>query len=102
MNLDWEPYWKIMREEMPYREKLAAYAAIGHQRMETERFHEFCDQHLSHLEEHTYEFFGTELAKETIRRKVGSLFPAHEVESFTEHFWERIQRWRSDLSRVKS
>ena len=47
MNQDWEPYWKIMRQDMPYRERLAAYAAIGHQRMETDRFREFCDQHLS-------------------------------------------------------
>ena len=102
MNLDWEPYWEIMRQDLPYREKLAAYAAIGHRRMETDRFYEFCDHHLPHLEEQTYEFFGTDLAKETIRKKVGSLFPAHEVESFTEHFWERIQRWRNDLSRVTS
>lgn len=102
MNLNWEPYWEIMRQEMPYRERLAAYAAIGHQRMETDRFNEFCDQHLSHLEEHSHEFFGTDVAKETIRKKVVSLFPTHEVESFTEYFWERIQRWRSDHSQMAS
>jgi hypothetical protein len=98
MCLDWDPYWEIMRQELPYRQRLAAYAAIGHQRMETDRFLEFCDQNLKHLEEQTHEFFGTDLAKETIRQKVGALFPEHEVESFTEHFWGRIQNWRNDLS----
>lgn len=96
MCLDWEPYWEIMRQELPYRERLSAYAAIGHQRMETDRFREFCDQNLTHLEEQTHEFFGTDLAKDTIRQKVTALFPAHEVESFTEHFWGRIQNWRGD------
>ena len=98
MCLDWEPYWEIMEQDLTYRERLSAYAAIGHQRMETDRFQEYCDQNLSDLEEQTHEFFGSELAKETIRGKVVALFPEHEVESFTEHFWERIQNWRNDLA----
>ena len=102
MNQDWEPYWQIMREDMPYRDKLAAYAAIGHKRMETERFREFCDRHLGNLAEQTHDFFGTALAKETIRQKVGALFPEHEVESFAEHFWERIQCWRQDFAQSAS
>lgn len=96
MTLDWEPYWEVMRQELPYRERLRAYAAIGHQRMETDRFREFCDQHLRHLEEATHEFFGTETAKIAVRDKVAALFPTHEVDEFTEHFWNRIQIWRDD------
>ncbi len=95
-NLDWAPYFKIADQEMPYRERLAAYAAIGHQRMETTRFEEFCDQHLSHLDEVADEFFGSDFAREAVRSKVVSLFPEHEVESFTELFWDRIQVWRRD------
>lgn len=98
MCLDWDPYWEIMEQDLPYPERLAAYAAIGHQRMETERFREYCDRNMTHLEEQTHEFFGTDLAKATIHQKVKSLFPEHEVESFTELFWGRIQDWRNDLS----
>ena len=29
-------------------------------------------------------------------QKVAALFPAHEVEQFTELFWQRIQAWRAD------
>jgi hypothetical protein len=31
-----------------------------------------------------------------VRQKVAALYPAHEVEPFTELFWERIQQWRSE------
>ncbi|MEM7453326.1 MAG: hypothetical protein AAF456_03115 [Planctomycetota bacterium] len=96
LTLDWEPYFEIAREDMSYREKLAAYAAIGHKRMETDRFNEFCDQHLSNLEDVAREYLGTDGAKETIRKKVSALFPEHEVEEFTEHFWGRIQNWREN------
>ena len=29
-----------------------------------------------------------------MRAKVAALFPAHEVEEFTEHFWGLVQFWR--------
>jgi len=29
-----------------------------------------------------------------VRRKVTALFPAHEIEEFTELFFARIQSWR--------
>lgn len=93
-TLDWDPFYEIQRTSMPFREKLREYARIGHQRMETERFQEFCDSHLPHLEEVTREFFATDEAREIVRRKVEALFPEHEVESFTELFWDRIQQWR--------
>jgi hypothetical protein len=101
-TLDWEPYYAIQREEMPFREKLSQYAAIGHRRLQTDEFYEFCDRHLSHLDAEAYEFFGTDEAKDAVRQKVHSLFPAAEVESFTELFWDRIQQWRSATTATAS
>ena len=94
-TLDWDPYYEIADREGPsYREKLAAYAKIADARFETERFHEFCHQHLAHLDEVAWEFFGSDRAKEAVRGKVAALFPEHEIEEFTEHFWGLIQFWR--------
>lgn len=93
-TLDWEPYFAVAREELPYREKLARYAAIARERLEADRFEEFCARHLAHLDEVAWEFFGTEVAREAVRAKVAALYPAHEVERFTEHFWGLIQFWR--------
>ena len=43
-----------------------------------------------------FDFFATDDAREAVRLKVEALYPAHEVERFTELFWSRIQRWRDE------
>jgi len=93
-NPDWNPYFDVAGRDLPYRDKLAAYAAIAHDRYETDRFLEFCDTHLGMLDEVTWEYFGSERAKEAVRRKVSVIFPLHEVEQYTEHFWGLLQFWR--------
>ena len=93
-NPDWNAYFDIARQDLTYREKLSAYAGIAHERYETERFLEFCDTHLAMLDEITWEYFGAERAKEAVRRKVSVIFPPHEVEQYTEHFWGLLQFWR--------
>jgi len=96
-NLDWEPFLAIAREGGTYAEKLDRYAAIADERFETARFNEFCEEHLGHLDVVVREFFGTSEAKDAVRKKVAALFPAHEVEKFTELFWDRIQLWRKTV-----
>jgi len=93
-NLDWEPFYAIAAQELSYEEKLDRYAALAEAQFETAKFEEFCAKHLSHLDEITWEFFGTEAAKDAVRQKVIALFPPHEVERFTDVFWARIQDWR--------
>jgi hypothetical protein len=98
-TLDWEPFYKIAAvEDMPYRDKLRAYAAIAAERFETEKFEAFCAKHLPHLDEVAWEFFGTQPAKDAFRAKTAALFPAHEVEQFTELFWNRVQAWRQETA----
>lgn len=91
---DWSPYFHIADSALPYREKLRAYAELAKEVYQTERFEEFCHDSLSSLDEITWEYFGDERAKETIRAKVRALFPPEEIERFTEHFWGLIQFWR--------
>jgi len=91
---DWEPFYAVREQGLPYRERLRAYAAIAEQRLDRARFEEFCARHLAHLDEVAWEFFGSAEAKEAVRRKVEAKFPAHEHERFTEHFWGLIQFWR--------
>ncbi|MFY0537000.1 hypothetical protein [Nannocystis pusilla] len=94
LNLDWAPFFEIAKKDLPYRERLAGYAKIARERMEHDRFQEFVAKHLSHLDEVTWEFFGTDMAKGFVRQKVAALFPPHEVEVFTDHFFGLIQFWR--------
>ncbi len=37
------------------------------------------------------EFFRSDMARDAVHKKVSALYPAHEIESFTELFWGRIQ-----------
>jgi hypothetical protein len=98
LNLDWEPYLAIADSERTYPEKIAAYAALAHRAMETDRFEEFCARHLGHLDEVAHEWFGTEDARTAVRKKVEALYPEEEVERFTELFFERIAKWRREES----
>jgi hypothetical protein len=75
---------------------LAAYAALARARLQAEEFEAFCTEHLSHLDGVVWEFFATDIARDAVRQKVAALFPAHEVEQFTDLFWDRIQQWRQD------
>lgn len=94
-NQDWSPFYEIAAHpELSYEEKLDRYAAIADQRFETARFEEFCAKHLGHLDEVAWEFFGTPAARDAVHQKVTAMFPPHEIESFTELFWDRIQTWR--------
>jgi hypothetical protein len=93
-NLDWEPFYAIARTDAPFREKLRQYAAIARRHFDVERFQEFCDRHIPHLEETAWEFFATDTAKEAVRQKTAALFPPQEVEAFTDLFFSRIQVWR--------
>jgi hypothetical protein len=98
-NLDWEPYFEVAAEDLPYREKLRRYALIARQTLDSDAFEEFCARHLSHLDAVADEFFGTEQARDAVRQKVAALFPPHEVEQFTELFHGRIQQWRAEQVR---
>ena len=94
-NLDWAPYFEIAQQDLPYREKLSRYAQIARQALDADAFEEFCARHLGHLDAVADEFFGTEQARDAVRQKVTALFPAHEVDEFTELFYGRIQQWRA-------
>ena len=99
-NLNWHEYYRIADEDKPFEEKLADYVTIAQDRFEADRFYEFCDEHLKHLDEVAYEFFGTDTVRDAIRQKVEALFPAHEIDSFTDLFWHRVQQWRDSEGRV--
>jgi len=74
------------------------YDAVAKEYFEADRFEEFCGTHLKHLDEVAWDFFGTERAKDIFREKVAALYPKHEIEPFTEHFYGLVQFWRKTES----
>jgi len=93
-NLNWEDYFRVADEDISFDDKLEKYSNMALEYFEYERFNEFCDKHLGHLDEVAHEFFGSDTVRDAIHQKVEALYPAHEIDEFTELFWSRIQEWR--------
>jgi hypothetical protein len=95
-TLDFEPYYAIARKDLPYREKLKGYAQIARERLEADRFQEFDQKHLRPVDEQAWVWFGSDRCKQAIRMKVQNVYPAHEVDEFTERFWQLVQKGREE------
>jgi len=95
-ELEWRRFFAAVEEGMTLQERLDALLPIVHERFDTQQFEEFCAKHLGHLDEVAHEWFGTDDARDAVRKKVAALFPPHEVDDFTGVFFDRIQRWRTD------
>jgi hypothetical protein len=99
-NLDWEPYFALAERDLAPREKLRGYAELARRHFEQPQFEAFCARHLPHLDAVADEFFGSDAARDAVQRKVTALFPAHEVEAFTDLLFGRIQQWRANEGRA--
>jgi hypothetical protein len=93
-NLDWQAYFEIADKDIPFEEKLAAYVKLASGHFDVDEFESFCAKHLPQLDELAYEFFATDTMRDAIREKVTALYPEHEIDSFVELFWNRVQDWR--------
>ena len=98
LNANWQPYFDIADSDMPLEDKIEAYDALARAHFDIERFQAFCEEHLGDLDRVALEFFGSERFEEIVREKVSSLYPEHEIEAFTEHFFGLVQFWRKTES----
>ena len=81
VNLDWAPFFEIAgRRTGPTARSSRPTPPSRRERFETAEFEEFCAEHLAHLDEVVWDFFGTDVARDAVRQKVAALFPAHEIE----------------------
>ena len=94
-RIDWDSFILKVDPEMTLLERIDALMPSVHERFDTAEFEEFCETHLPHLHGVLHEWFGTDEARDAVRKKVAAVFPAHELDEFTETFFERIQNWRS-------
>jgi hypothetical protein len=88
---EWDEFFLAVEEGMTMRERLDATVAIANRRFDTDRFEEFCGEHLADLEDVAVDFFKSEASRDAIREKVVSLFPEHDVDEYTNLFFDRIQ-----------
>ena len=93
-NLDWQSYFTIADQDIPFEEKMAAYVKLARAHFNVDEFESFCATHLSQLDVVAHEFFASDTVHQAIREKVTALYPENEIDSFVELFWNRVQKWR--------
>ncbi len=97
-TLDWRPFFDAAHPGMTVEERIRACGAIARAHFDVDRFEAFCAEHLPHLDEVADTFFASDAAREAVREKVKALYPAHEVDEFTDLFFDRIQNALRDES----
>jgi hypothetical protein len=92
-NNNWQPYFDIADKDISYDEKIEEYDVLARAYFQTEEFSEFCDKYLKDLDAVALEFFGTQAFKDIVHSKVSALYPKHEIDEFTNHFFGLVQFW---------
>ena len=84
------------RSELGYAERIAEYRRMADAYFQVDRYLEFCEEHLGHLDEVTVSFFEGADFDRILVDTVRSTFPGHEWEQFTAHYRGLIAAWCRD------
>jgi hypothetical protein len=97
VDLETSRYFEVAdNPDLTYEEKLTAYKALADEYFETERYWEWCAQHLGHLEERVHEWVGSDRFDRILRDTVAATYPAHEQDEFLAHFRGLVGMWLAD------
>ncbi len=84
------------RSDLSQAEKLAAYGELAERHLDGERYREFCDRHLAHVDEAMVEYVESRDFDRLLVRTITDAFPAHEHERFVAHYRGLLGAWASD------
>lgn len=97
VDLDTSRYFAIADDpDLSYDEKLTAYLALADEHFETERYWNWCGEHLPHLEEQVLEYVTGDDFDRLLRETVAATYPPHEHEEFLAHFRGLLGMWVAD------
>lgn len=95
-TMDINPYLAIADSDRSFHEKLDAYGKLADQHLDTERYFEFKDKVLGHMDEVMWEFVNSEEFDQIIVHTIQGMFPAHEHEEFINHYRSIFARWLNE------
>jgi hypothetical protein len=97
VDLQTSRYFEIADDpELSYEDKLAKYLVLADGYFESERYWEWCDEHLKNLDEQVYEWVASGDFDRILRETVTKTYPPHEYDQFLAHFRGLIQLWLED------
>jgi hypothetical protein len=87
LDLDTRRYFEIGdREDLSYEEKLAGYRKLADEYFEVERYQDFCDSRLAHVDELVSDWVASQEFDDLLVETVRTTYPPHEHERFIAHF----------------
>ncbi|MBB2949198.1 hypothetical protein FB565_009003 [Actinoplanes lutulentus] len=100
LDTDMSSYFAIADDtSLSYAEKLAGYRTLADDYFEVDRYREFCDKHLSNVDEIVYDWVVSDEFRSLLRETVRATYPVHEHEKFLAHFGGLIDAWIRDQER---
>jgi hypothetical protein len=86
------------RQDLSYEEKLEHYGRLADEHFDADRYSEFCEKHLSHIDDAMTEYIASDEFDKLLVDTVTSAFPAHELERFVAHYRGLLGAWVADQS----
>jgi hypothetical protein len=94
LDLDTRHYFEIAdRDDLDYRDKLTAYRALTDAYFDSDRYHDFCDSRLAHLDELVLDWVISADFDRLLVGTVRSTYPSHEHERFIAHLRGLVGQW---------
>ncbi|MDQ3710118.1 MAG: hypothetical protein M3387_12585, partial [Actinomycetota bacterium] len=89
-------WFAIADSDGSYTEKLAAYRRLADDYFSAEQYADFCDRHLSHVDELLVDFVGSGEFDRLLVGTVRSTFPSYEHDHFVAHYRGLLAAWADD------
>jgi hypothetical protein len=97
INLNLGRWFEIADDpDASYGDKLAAYGRLTDDYFEQDAYEEFCERHLTHVDEAMVELVASEWFDDLLVRTVRTTFPAHEHDRFVPHYRGLLHAWIDD------
>ena len=97
VDLRTREYFAIADDDaLDYAGKLDAYLALADEYFETERYWEWCAEHLPDLDERVLDWVRGDDFGQMLERTVRATYPAHEHDEFLGHFRGLVGMWVED------
>src|SRR5689334_17439419 len=98
VDLSTRAYFDIADSDRSYVEKLDAYLDLADAYFETDRYADWCADHLPHRDEAVHDWVTGDDFDRLLRETVQATNPAHEQDQFMAHFRGLIGLWADDQS----
>ncbi len=94
--LDADPWFAIGDSDASYEDRLEQYLALTDAYFERERYAEFCERHLAHVDEAMQGYIDSPAFDALLVDTVTRAFPQHEHEHFVAHYRGLLGAWLHD------